>query len=144
MGLLLIEESGTFRASLGMNKEGPELALKDEKGKNLASLQAKVRPSLGMFDENNNLRANLYVGKEGTGLDLYDEKGKVRVGLTSFKNFPMLGMNDDKGINRALLQLVNGKPMLNLSDVKANPRAILAESSLILEDENGKIIKSLP
>jgi hypothetical protein len=83
---VLVDEKGKPRAILGMNKEGPGLALPDENGKVRASIGVTgVGPVIALLDEGGNSRAVLRATTEGPGLALLHENGSGRV-LTSFDN----------------------------------------------------------
>jgi hypothetical protein len=83
---VLVDEKSKPRAILGMNKEGPGLALLDAKGQVRASMGlTEVGPVLALLDEEGHSRAILRVTKEGPGLALLDENGKGRT-FTPYDN----------------------------------------------------------
>ncbi len=82
---VVVDDKGKPRAILGMNQEGPGLALLDEKGNVRASLGlTEAGPVLALLDEEGRSRAVLRATKEGPGLALLDENGKGRV-LTPYE-----------------------------------------------------------
>jgi hypothetical protein len=83
---VLVDKKGKPRAILGMNKEGPGLALLDAKGNVRASLGlTEAGPVLALLDEEGRSRAVLRATGEGSGLALLDENGKGRI-LTPYDN----------------------------------------------------------
>ena len=77
---VLVDDKGSPRAILGMNKDGPGLAFLDGNGSVWASLGlTEVGPVLALLGGTGNTRAVLRVTREGPGLALLDENGRGKV-----------------------------------------------------------------
>lgn len=124
--IVLVDENGKTRASLGVLKDGPALGLTDENGKPGVVLSVD-KDGAGLFlYENGKSRAVLGLNKDGPVLWQYDENGEPRVALGALK--------DGKGL---LLYDENGKPRVLLVTTKGR-------TGLALYDENGKSYWSTP
>jgi hypothetical protein len=127
---VLVDENGSPRARLSVDKDGPRLSLLDENGKS---------------------RARLAVGKDGPRLSLRDANGKTRARL-SVAEFssgqPGLCLFDENGKERVMLDMTKDGLGLRLADGNGNTRAELAlykdRASMVLYDENEKVIWSTP
>ena len=141
---VLEDENGNGRAGLGVDKDGPALALYDENGKVRVLLSAfKDGPAISLYNENGYERAALSVLKSGPSIWLLDENGKRRVMLTAIEGSPDLALSDENGKPCAWLDVNKDGPCLSLIDKKDKIRAGLAvikdSPELVLSDENGKI-----
>lgn len=137
------DEKGQLRASIGVDKDGPVLALLDEDGKLRVGLNAfKDGPALRLADEKGKLRVTLTAGKDEPSLYLYDENEQHRVALGANKDGPVLALADEKGNFRVALAAAKDGPVLDLLDEKGNFRVRLAAvkdgPALWLADQGGQ------
>ncbi len=114
----LVDENGSDRAVLTVDKDGPSLTLLDENGNDRALLYMfrEDEPGLLLLDENGKTRARLHVDKDVPGLDLLDENGQPCAGLYVDEDVPALALADENGNDRAVLTVDKDGPSLTLLD----------------------------
>jgi hypothetical protein len=138
--LFLCDEAGTLRASLGVDPNGlAALALGDEAGKLRASLGVvkNGHVTLLLSDEAGRARAALGVG----GLSVFDSAGKPRVGLFVGEEGPTLTLADASGKPRASFGVFDSVTSLTMRDEAGQLRVGLRTDKdgplLRLEDADG-------
>lgn len=128
---ILVDQAGRSRARLGFLSDGP--------------------PGLSFVDEQGRVLAHFDVH----GLVLQDEQQKTRVGLIRKRDGnPVLAFNDAGAQPRVRLDIDEIDAGLTLFDNKHNvravvgafsvPTAVTAESSLVLQGTDGKVIWRAP
>ncbi len=124
--LVVLDEAGAERAALGMDKDGPKLAMVDAAGKKGVVLGTRKNGAGGLvlFDARGNSRAAL--AAEGPGLVLYDEAEKTRVSLVASADGPTLALFDKAGVLRTALGMDKDFPTLILLDEAQKVRVTLA------------------
>lgn len=120
---ILEDADGKVRATLGVDKDGSGLRLRDENGQIRAGLYVSADIPLDVAGKG---RANLVVTKGGPGLYLLDENGGLRAWLQAFGDWSMLQLFDEKGKARAWLNVVKDSSMLALQDRNGKDRAQLS------------------
>ena len=114
--LILTDESGEFRAELGLAPEGgPALWLRDRDGRaRLAlSLSGSGLPLVTLTDDQGRARAGLGLGGGGApSLILRDAAGRDRVALWQEEDEIGLALADEARRPRAHLAVKQGKPSL--------------------------------
>jgi len=153
--LSLTDESGPC-LKLTDEGSGPCLRLTDENGKTRALLYGQ---GLELLNEKGQKLAALEAGEDGSRLTLLDENPKASVDLGAKGGVAELVLYDEDG-PRAELTLTEDGPELTLRDENDQTRAALGwcstvrkvdgvvethpESSLVLFDKDGKVLKELP
>jgi len=93
------EEFDTFRQkvqSLQLEVHTRSVVIEDENGKHRATLgMTEFGPSLSLLDETGKLRARLAVSSDGALLRFYDEKDRLRCSLVQFADVVGLILKDE-------------------------------------------------
>jgi hypothetical protein len=137
---ILEDQNGKSRAFLSMNNGGPRLMMTDQNGKvrvALAILQ-DIMPSLGLRDENEKSRIQLYEIGEVSFLDLKDQNEKKRASLSVVDGMPGLSLFGQNGKERASLSVFNEGPRLVFKDQNEKVRA-----GLRVDNEEGPVLSLL-
>ena len=140
----VVDAKGKVSAILTTDEAGATwLALRDAAGKSRASLNVHSdgNPVLSLTDEAGRTRVLVGVLTGGDpDLSLWDEGGEARacLGVSEEDGGAFLSLNDKSGAGRA---------RLGASPLKTAPTGVAErrpESSLVLSDENGKVLWSAP
>ncbi len=77
---VLVDESGSTRAVLGMRSAGPPLAFYDQNGKNVEAMLGILHtgPALGFYGQDETLRTLLGTKGQSATLSFNDDQGKMR------------------------------------------------------------------
>ncbi len=125
---LLVDDTGTVRATLGYDEYGTRLTLNDSKG---------------------NLRTGVHALGKGSGITLSDETGKIRMKLGVLNNRPEIVLFDSEGNDRMLLAATeNFGPHVSLFDRKGKDRMVMVVveqgPGIVISDADGKTIWAAP
>ncbi|QDU60022.1 hypothetical protein Pan216_08590 [Planctomycetes bacterium Pan216] len=75
---ILLDDSGTVRATLSMEDENPSLTFFDPEGRQRSRLALRFDgPHLLLYDENQTPRAILGLTDEGAGMNFLDSQGRL-------------------------------------------------------------------
>jgi hypothetical protein len=138
--LTIVDEHGKPRIKLASIENSAALVLYDEKGTIRASLGTdnETGTALGLNDEKGKPRAALYGTRDGSALALFDEQGKPSAGLATDKGAPRLAIVDGQGTLRAVFGSAQ------LEDTRTGETEATGPSSVTLFDKDGKPIWRAP
>ena len=126
-GLVLFDDKGEQRLSLSASSDASTLEMMDAAGRKLLNLSVGPGKSsgLGVFDEQQKLRAILTLGPNGTSLvGVGDAAGNCRASLEAEADTGAMVLRDSAGKSRAALAVVpDGGVGLNLRDTSEKLRA---------------------
>lgn len=136
--LFLYDENEKNRVGLGIIEDGPGLVLSDERGNVRASLGVgKNAQELRFFNDNKKTSVGLKGTEDMRVFSMCDNKGNPRTLLSVSKNGPMLSLVDENGTPRACLGI-------NKTTTPNGKIVSYPESSLLLFDPNSNVIWEAP
>lgn len=159
----LIDPAGNPGIFMSADTQGSMIAFLTREGNislTIDTLKTSAGPNLTMYSPAGKTRLSIGVPGETTYLTLYDQREKKRIHLTAAQDWALIAVADKSGTPRCSLGARNGAPNLTLYDKAGQQRATLgvtdldhlntgstetrAESSLVLFNEKGKVLRALP
>jgi len=122
VALVLNDQSGRKRLSVGAGDEGAAVVIGDEEGeKRLAVGFADHAPLIALADKAGRERIALTVAEDTSAVMLQDEAGTGRVGIMLSEGVPFVSLSDREERTRAILSLeAAGTPGLAMFDEDEN------------------------
>lgn len=122
VALVLNDQSGRKRLSMGAGDEGAAVIVGDEEGeKRLAVGFANAVPLIALADKAGRERLALTVAEDTSAIMLQDEAGTGRAGIMFSEGIPFVSLSDREERTRAVLSLeAAGAPALSMFDEHEN------------------------